>query len=173
VLRQDVKGRLLGCSTMSRARGKRWNEREAWRRPADFKGGCCDVGSGGWASGSATRWHGDPRGGGPARRSAGLQRPENDSCGWAVVSGHHTGACPRTGEAVRGLVTHGPQPQCWISNQFKSSKSIQTRSNLFQIISNLIHFKKGLTEIKKFEIKYGFEECEERNNRLHRNSFRF
>jgi hypothetical protein len=52
------------------------------------------------------------QGGGPARWSAGLQRPENGSCGWAVVSGHHTGACPRTGEAVRGLVTHGPQPQC-------------------------------------------------------------
>jgi hypothetical protein len=31
VLRQDVKWRVLGCFTASRARGKQWNERGAGR----------------------------------------------------------------------------------------------------------------------------------------------
>jgi hypothetical protein len=78
-----------------------------------------------------------------------------------------------TGEVVRGPLTRGPLPQCWVSNRFKPSKSIQTRSNLFQIISNLNHSKKGLPKLEKFEIKYGFEGFKERNNFIHRNSFRF
>jgi hypothetical protein len=37
----------------------------------------------------------------------------------------------------------------------------------------LIHSKKGLPQLKKFRIKYGFEGYEERNNFLHRNFFIF
>jgi hypothetical protein len=37
----------------------------------------------------------------------------------------------------------------------------------------LIHSKKGLPELDKFEIKYDFEGFEERNNFIHRNFFRF
>jgi hypothetical protein len=45
--------------------------------------------------------------------------------------------------------------------------------NLNQTRSNFILFKHDLTDIKKFEIKYGCEGFEETNNFLHRNFFRF
>jgi hypothetical protein len=76
-----------------------------------------------------------------------------------------------TGEAE--VLTGGPGALCWVLNRFKPSKSIQTCSNLFQIISNLIHSKKDLPKLKKFEIKYEFEVFVERNNFLYRNFFRF
>jgi hypothetical protein len=41
------------------------------------------------------------------------------------------------------------------------------------MVSNMIWSKKDLPELKKFEIKYGFEGFEERNNFLYRNIFRF
>jgi hypothetical protein len=58
-------------------------------------------------------------------------------------------------------------------NGFKSVKPVQTDSN-----SNLTPFKLCLIQIgpsraKKIEIKYGFEEFEDRNNFLHRNFFIF
>jgi hypothetical protein len=37
----------------------------------------------------------------------------------------------------------------------------------------LVQSKKDLHELKKFEMKYGFEEFDERNNFLHRNFSRF
>jgi hypothetical protein len=58
-------------------------------------------------------------------------------------------------------------PQCQVLSRFKPSKSIQTRSNLLQIISKLIHSKKGLPKLTKFEIKYGFDGLKERNNFIH------
>jgi hypothetical protein len=45
--------------------------------------------------------------------------------------------------------------------------------NQIQIISNFDCPKKDLHELKKFEIKYGCEGLEERNNFLHRNFFIF
>jgi hypothetical protein len=61
---------------------------------------------------------------------------------------------------------------CQVLNRFKPSKSIQTRSNLFEIILKLIHSKRGLPEFKKFKIKYGFDGFAERNNFLYSNFFR-
>jgi hypothetical protein len=72
-----------------------------------------------------------------------------------------------------GAQIGGPGALCRVLNRFKPSKSIQTRSNLFQIISNLIHSKKGLSKLEKIEIKYSFEGFVERNNFLHMNFFRF
>jgi hypothetical protein len=46
---------------------------------------------------------------------------------------------------------------------------IQTKFKRIQIISNLIHPKKGLLKIENFEIKYIFEGCVEKNNFLHMN----
>jgi hypothetical protein len=50
---------------------------------------------------------------------------------------------------------------------------IQTKSNSIQIIPNFDWPKKDLPGLKQFEIKYGFEGCEERNNFLYRNFFIF
>jgi hypothetical protein len=46
-------------------------------------------------------------------------------------------------------------------------------SNRLKLYSNFDCFKKDIPEIQKFEIKYGCEGFEERNNFLHRNFFRF
>jgi hypothetical protein len=46
----------------------------------------------------------------------------------------------------------------------------------FQIKSNLFKFirsKQDLPELGKFEIKFGFEGCDERNNFAYRNFLRF
>jgi hypothetical protein len=75
------------------------------------------------------------------------------------------------GEA--GALMGGPGALCRVFNPFKPTKSTQTRSNLFQIILNLLHSKKGLIKLKFFEIKYGFEDFAEINNFLHRNFFKF
>jgi hypothetical protein len=58
------------------------------------------------------------------------------------------------------------------------SRSIDFKINLngfkrFQNRSNFDRLKKDLSELKKFEIKYGFELFEERNNCVHRNVFIF
>jgi hypothetical protein len=45
--------------------------------------------------------------------------------------------------------------------------------NSIQIFLNFDRAKNDLSELKKFEIKYGCEEFEERNNFLHRNFFIF
>jgi hypothetical protein len=37
----------------------------------------------------------------------------------------------------------------------------------------LVHSKNDLPELEKFEIKYGYEGFEERNNFIHRNFYRF
>jgi hypothetical protein len=50
---------------------------------------------------------------------------------------------------------------------------IQTDTNEIQILSNFDQFKKDLSELKKFEIKYGCEGFEERNNFIYRNFSRF
>jgi hypothetical protein len=81
--------------------------------------------------------------------------------------------CTWTGEAVRGPLTCGPWPHCRVLNWLKLSKSTRTRSNLFHIISNLVHSKKVLPKLKEFEIKYGFKGFEESNNFLHWNFFGF
>jgi hypothetical protein len=47
------------------------------------------------------------------------------------------------------------------------------KSNSIQIVPMFDRPKKDIPELKKFEIKYGFELCEERNNFIHRNFFRF
>jgi hypothetical protein len=59
----------------------------------------------------------------------------------------------------------GPDKQC---PGFNLGKLIQTRSNLFQINSNLIRSKKNLPELEKIEIRYGREGFEEWNHFLHR-----
>jgi hypothetical protein len=46
-------------------------------------------------------------------------------------------------------------------------------SNQVQIVSNFDRFKKDLSELKFFEIKYGSEGFEESNNFFHWNSSRF
>jgi hypothetical protein len=57
---------------------------------------------------------------------------------------------------------------------FKPTESIN--SNTLKFISNNFKFdsiQKGLPGLKNFEIKYGDEGFNERNNFLHRNFFRF
>jgi hypothetical protein len=118
-------------------------------------------------------------GGGPVRggHTAGRWRQgTRRGCGWlrAVDSGLWLAGgaqSHKTGEV--GALTGGPGALCRVLNWFKPSKSIQTRLNLFQIISNLIHSKKGLSKLKKFEIKYGFEGFAVGNNFIYRNFFRF
>jgi hypothetical protein len=66
-----------------------------------------------------------------------------------------------------------PWPQCQVLIRFKLSQSIQACSNIFQIISNLVRSKKGLPNLKKFDIKYSSEGFEDGNNFLHRNLFIF
>jgi hypothetical protein len=66
-----------------------------------------------------------------------------------------------------GASTGGPRALCRVLNWFKPSKSIQTRSNLFDSL------QKGPSQDQNFEIKYCFEGFEERNKFLHWNFFRF
>jgi hypothetical protein len=75
---------------------------------------------------------------------------------WGTSGRHPTGAVEasvvsgvaqrETGEGRRDADMSAPWPQCRVLNQ--PSQSIQTRSNLFQIISNLIQFKNGLPSLK-------------------------
>jgi hypothetical protein len=48
-----------------------------------------------------------------------------------------------------------------------------SNSNGIQILPNFNQSKKDLSELKKFEIKYGCKLFEEGNNFLHRDFFRF
>jgi hypothetical protein len=57
------------------------------------------------------------------------------------------------------------------SNPFESIQN-SNGFNLFENLSNFERPKKDLPEFENFEIKYGFEGFEERNNSLHRNFFR-
>jgi hypothetical protein len=120
-----------------------------------------DGGSGGGHTEEGRRARHDVAGGGrgpgPDRRPAAAQLRRS----WVAA---------RTGDV--GEADQWAPPHCRVVNQFKPSKSIQTRSNLIQIISNLIHYRKGLPKLGKIEIKYGFEEFEERNNFVHRNFFK-
>jgi hypothetical protein len=50
-----------------------------------------------------------------------------------------------------GVPTGGPGALCRVLNRLKHSKSIQTHSKLFPIISKLIHSKKGLPKIDFFK----------------------
>jgi hypothetical protein len=72
---------------------------------------------------------------------------------------------PRGQGRCTGRLTGGARQQC---PGFNPDKLIQTRSNLFQINSNLIRSKKDLRELKFFEIKYGCEGFKKRNHFLHR-----
>jgi hypothetical protein len=60
------------------------------------------------------------------------------------------------GQGRQGAMTHRPRQQYQVLNWFKPSQSIQTRSNLFQIISKLIRSKKVLSELKKIQNKILF-----------------
>jgi hypothetical protein len=65
----------------------------------------------------------------------------------------------------------GPQYRAAATISFKIQ--IQTDSNEIQILSKFDRSKKGLSELKKIEIKYGCDVFEERDNFLHRNFFIF
>jgi hypothetical protein len=72
------------------------------------------------------------------------------------------------GEADRWIPAIVP----WFQYRFKSGKLIQTRSNIYKKISNLVQSKKDLSKLKQFEIKYNFEGFNERNNFPYMNSLR-
>jgi hypothetical protein len=68
----------------------------------------------------------------------------------------------------------GPQPQFLVLNPSNRLKTGQTNLNSnFKPVLTLTNPKKDLPGFGKFEIKYGFEGFEERNNFLHRNIFKF
>jgi hypothetical protein len=54
-------------------------------------------------------------------------------------------------------------------------KTSQINSNEFEFKTNpfKLHLIQDLPELKKIEIKYGFEVCDERNNFPYRNILRF
>jgi hypothetical protein len=81
---------------------------------------------------------------------------------WASAGGRHARMAPlRHGI---GVLTCGPEA-------IVSGNS--NRFEYFQIHSKFHLSKLGLPELKIFEIKYGFEGFEERNNFLYRNFFKF
>jgi hypothetical protein len=47
-----------------------------------------------------------------------------------------------------------------------------SNSNAIQIVSNFDRPKKYFPKLENFDMKYGFEGCEEWNNFLHRNFFK-
>jgi hypothetical protein len=55
----------------------------------------------------------------------------------------------------------------------QSNSSVFYLLKIFQTDFNLIQSKDGVLLLGKFQIKYGFEAFEIRNNFLHRNFFRF
>jgi hypothetical protein len=57
--------------------------------------------------------------------------------------------------------------------KFDSKFNFQSDSNYIQICSNFDRSKKEFPELEQFEIKYGCEGFEERNNFLHSNFYRF
>jgi hypothetical protein len=92
--------------------------------------------------GSDAAGRGWGRRGGPGLWSGGAGTPTPAWSQGALVGD------PRSCETREaGALTGGPGALCRVLNRFKPSKSIQTRSNLFQIISNLIHSKKGLPKL--------------------------
>jgi hypothetical protein len=58
-------------------------------------------------------------------------------------------------------------------NQINRAKSIQMNLNLHQTCPRFIFSKQALLSIENFDIKYGLDGFEERNNLLHRKFFRF
>jgi hypothetical protein len=90
-----------------------------------------------------------PHGGGDgvgAARSVSKGPPAGDQDPVAVGAG---GA--QRDQGRDGVPIGGPGALCWILNRLKPSKSIQTRSKIFLIISNLIHSKKGIPKIDFFK----------------------
>jgi hypothetical protein len=67
----------------------------------------------------------------------------------------------------------GLGPAKVLGHDLNRCELFQTVSNIIQTHSNLIWFKKDLSKLEKFEIKYNIDDFEERNNFLHRNFFRF
>jgi hypothetical protein len=53
------------------------------------------------------------------------------------------------------------------------SNFVRMVSNQIQIHSNFDRSKHDFPKLKKFEIKYGFQGFDERNNFIHKNVFRF
>jgi hypothetical protein len=64
-------------------------------------------------------------------------------------------------------------PGRWIQSEFESVQMSLNDFKPFQINSKLFRSKQDIPELKIFELKYGCEGLEERNNFLHRNFYRF
>jgi hypothetical protein len=76
-------------------------------------------------------------------------------------------------EGERGSLTCGAKATVMGQWRFIPIQiQIPTNSYSIQIVSNFDQPKKDLAEVKQFEIKYGSEGFEEKNNFLHRNFFR-
>jgi hypothetical protein len=120
----------------------------------------CHAQSASWA----TAWRPAPVSEAWPRRVAG--RIGEGRRGWSVGHGH---SAERRHQLIGGPERHSARGL----TRFEIKIRIQTRSNDFKFSSNFDSFKRYLTVLKKFQIKYGWKEIEIRNNFPYRNFSRF
>jgi hypothetical protein len=118
------------------------------------------------------------KGGGEGRGSD-QQRPFKRRSGGHRGRGAGGGRRPRGGDEL-GMGVGDRRSGRAIKFDLKSNSNYfkidSNHSNYFKIDSNhssFDHLKNGLPELKKFELKYCFEDPKEMNNFLHRGFFRF
>jgi hypothetical protein len=130
---------------------------------------------------------------------AGVEERGEGAVGGGHAAGRSWGRAWGTGAAVgqRGAAGTGPEPACAgerrtpvqnrggrVAARGSPSQSrvaavksdLKSNSNHFKTYSNHSNFdrlKNGLPELKKIELKYGFEDIEKVNNFLHRSFSRF
>jgi hypothetical protein len=86
--------------------------------------------------------------------------------GWEVAGGAPQHEQGRGWDGDGWGINHG---NGWRHRNIESNSN----SNGFKLYSNFDRSRNDLPELENFEIKYGFEGFEERNNFLHRNFSRF
>jgi hypothetical protein len=103
-------------------------------------------------------------GSGPGNKGSTSTWPAEARPWWAHAT---RGWCrPTRDRGLNGRLTGWSRLLCW---RFYPSQRIQIYSNP----SKFAQSKRDFPCLRKFEIKYGFEGFEERNNFLYRNFFRF
>jgi hypothetical protein len=98
--------------------------------------------------------------------------PASDTGPSAAALGATAGTCTWGGvryrEVARGLA-QGEKTRCRVG----PAQLDYYYFKFFQTVLSLFFFKSGIPELYKIEIKYGFEEFDERNNFPYRNVSRF
>jgi SLT domain-containing protein len=137
------------------------------------------AGGGAVLKAMAARWRGErgrEEGGNAVAEEEGLLRCSTEGRGRATTDrarDRRTQSMSGVGERLIGGPTWGVGPSNTTGSRFKPIQFFQTVSNIIQTHSNLIGFKKNLPKLKKFKIKYGFKEFDERNSFPYRNFSRF